>query len=74
MITQVRVRLIAGGPWRRGRLWLRGNCPVLRLEDKRLGPTDVDGVVVSSACPIELLDAAVAAGFYVVGRRRKVAR
>ena len=73
MNTQVYVRLISGGPWRCGLLYLRGNYPVLLVGAKPRGPAEVDCVVVSSACPIEMLDAAVETGFYVVGQLREVA-
>ena len=73
MNTQVYVRLISGDPWRSGLLHLRGNYPVLLVGAKPRGPAEVDCVVVSSACPIEMLDAAVETGFYVVGQLREVA-
>jgi len=67
------VRLIAGGPLVPGLLTTDRaessyGLPVVVVDDEALAPIDVAAVCVSADCPIELADAAVQAGYYVLGR------
>jgi len=44
---------------------------VVEGEDNARGPGDVEAVYLMGDAPVELLDAAVDAGFYVLGQPRR---
>ena len=78
MNTDVRVRLIPGGPWHRGTMtqYAAPRDPVVAVvvEGRPRDPDEVVCVRVFSSCPIQLPDAAVEAGFYVEGQPMETKR
>ncbi len=79
MTSGCRVRLQSGSPWRRGIITTAFNppawfLPIVIVDSVAYNPDGVDTVYVPSCCQIELLDAAVEAGFYVLGQPREAVR
>lgn len=75
MNANCRVRLFPQGQWHRGILTDEieprlGPCVIVK--GKARWPRHVDCVAVFSSCPVALLDAAVEAGFWVVGQPKEV--
>ena len=70
MQATCRVRLVAGKPWYAGELVMDGRDVILICGNRLRHPKDVDCVAVYQSCPVELLDAAVDVGFFVVGQPR----
>jgi len=69
------VRLTEGGPLvpavlATDRAESSYGLPVAVVEGEAYGPAEVAAVYVSAECPIELVDAAIQAGFYVLGQPR----
>lgn len=65
------VRLIPGARWHPGTLAAEGERVIARIGDRQYGPRTVHCVRVSSDCPVELLDAAIEAGYWVLGQPRR---
>lgn len=75
MNARVQVRIHPTGRWRGGMLTdeVQGTSyPCVIVRGTPRWPGEIDCVAVFATCPVELLDAAVDAGFYVVGQPRSV--
>jgi len=75
MEAPISVRLTEGGPLVPGVLTTERaessyGLPVVTIAGEVYGPADLAAVYVSADCSIELADAAIAAGFYVLGQPR----